>query len=431
MIKKTLLRSIPLALSLLLPSAAHAASGWESWWLPKTYSVHAPAMDSLFVWIFWITTITFIITQVVLIAFLIKYRYNPNRKKAVFTHGNQRLEMAWTIAPAIILLMLSVASIRVWNNYRYSDIADSPNKVKILVIGQQFQWNTIYPGPDGKLGRYLVYPKPTDTKWPDPRPAAQQKSPYLFPEGKGGVPGPAFLPYEASVKAINNFNELNPQGKDFNDPDGKDDIYQGALAREIILPANRPIEVQLSSKDVIHDFFLPNFRVKLDAVPGMRGVLYFEGTTTSRSLELEPENRKTYTVDELAGLLEDKEVKAMAVDIDEKSPNAVYDAAKKQWRYVDGKKGTIVRGGSSINEAALKKLKANGINSVTLYKPGFWELVCEELCGQGHYKMRGQLRFVTNDEYDALGYDKPMAKPVTATAEKPTTQPSVVLGAVK
>jgi len=325
--------------------------------------------------------------------------------------------------------MLSVASIRVWNNYRYSPLGDSPDKVKILVIGQQFQWNTIYPGPDGKLGRYLVYPKPTDTKWPDPRPAAQRKTPYLFPEGKAGVPGPAFLPYEAAVKAINNYNETNPQGKDFSDPDGADDIFQGALAREIVLPANRPIEVQLSSKDVIHDFFLPNFRVKLDAVPGMRGVLNFEATTTSRSRELEAENRKTYSVDELAGLLDDKEVKSMVVDVDEKSPNAVFDAAKKQWRYVDAKKGTIIRAGSSINKTALDKLKTAGITQVTLYKPGFWELVCEELCGQGHYKMRGQLRIVTSEEYDALGYDKPLAK--SATAEKPTTQPSVVLGAIK
>src|SRR3569623_562005 len=137
----TLLRSIPLAFSLLLlPTDAHAAD-WSGWWLPKTYSTHAPAMDSLFTWIFWITTVTFIGVQIVLVVFLIKYRYNPNKKKAVFTHGNQRLEMAWTITPAIILLIQSVASIRVWNNYRYSPLADSADKVKILVIGQQFQWN--------------------------------------------------------------------------------------------------------------------------------------------------------------------------------------------------------------------------------------------------------------------------------------------------
>ncbi len=187
-------------------------------------------------WIFWITTITFVAVQVVLIVFLVKYRYNPNKKKAVFTHGNQRLEMFWTITPAIILLILAVFSKRVWDDYRYSPLADKPDKVTILVIGQQFKWNTIYPGPDGKLGRYLLYPKPSDTRWPDPRPVAKRTTPYLFPEGKGGVLGPAFLPAEAAVKAINNYNELNPQGKDFEDPAGKDDIYAGALAREIILP---------------------------------------------------------------------------------------------------------------------------------------------------------------------------------------------------
>jgi heme/copper-type cytochrome/quinol oxidase subunit 2 len=432
--KKILKRFALLSLlSLLLPSSARAAD-WSGWWLPKAYSTHAPGIDSLFLWIFWITTITFIAVQLVLIIFLIKYRYNPNKRKAVFSHGNQRLEMFWTITPAILLLILALFSKRVWDDYRYSNLADSPDKVTVLVIGQQFKWNTIYPGPDGKLGTYLSYPKPTDTRWPDPdkwkKQAAREKAikegktppvekPFMFK----GVAGPAFLPAEAAVKAINDYNETNIQGKDFDDPNGKDDIWEPALAREIILPANRAIEVQLSSKDVIHDFFLPNFRVKLDAVPGMRGVLNFEATTTSRSLELLPENRKTYTIDELYNVMDTKEVKAMAIDVDEKSPNANYETARKAWRYVDSKKATVVRAGSSVNKASLDRLKAAGINEITLYKPGFWELVCEELCGQGHNTMRGQMRIVTSDEYDALGYDKPRATPAT--------QPTVALSAVK
>ena len=53
------------------------------------------------------------------------------------------------------------------------------------------------------------------------------------------------------------------------------------------IPVNRPVEVQLWSKDVIHDFFLPNFRVKLDAVPGMRGKFIFTATMTSKQREAE------------------------------------------------------------------------------------------------------------------------------------------------
>ncbi len=390
-------------LPLLLPAAAHAESNtWASWWLPPTYSVHGPAIDSLFVWIFWLTTVTFVLVQVTLIAFLIKYRYNPNKKKAVFTHGNQKLEMYWTIAPAIILLVLSLFSIRVWNNYRYSSIAEDPTRVKILVIGQQFQWNTIYPGPDGEFGRYLSFPKATDTKWPD---------------GKkhGGIEGPAFLPYEKSIKLINDYNESNPLGKDYDDPAGKDDIYAPALAREIVLPADRPIEVQISSKDVIHDFFLPNYRVKLDAVPGMRGVLYFQGTTTSQQME----TRKTYKLDEIADKVETPEFANLVIDVDQKSPKAVMEINKQsklpQWRYVDAKKATVARDRSPITKITIDRLKAAGFTEITLYQPFVWELVCEELCGQGHGKMRGQLRFVTNEEYDSYKYDKPLPTPAPAT----------------
>jgi len=411
---KTLKRFGLLALlPLLWPSAAHAESDWSGWWLPKTYSLHAPAMDSLFVWIFWITTITFILVQVTLIVFCIKYRFNPNKKKAVFLHGNQRLEMYWTIAPAIILMLLSLFSIRVWNNYRYSSISDDPTRVKILVIGQQFKWNTIYPGPDGEFGRYLSFPKPTDTKWPD---------------GKkhGGVDGPAFLPAEKSIKAINDYNEINPLGKDLEDPAGKDDVYEGALAREIVLPANRPIEVELSSKDVLHDFFLPNYRVKLDAVPGMRGKLFFQATTTSASLE----NRKEYTLDELTAKLNSAELKDLVIDIDQKDARAAFEVNKstklKAWKYVDDKKGTVVRAGSPVNQGAIDRLKKAGFTKVTLYQPYIWELVCEELCGSGHNTMRGQLRFVTNEEYDSFEYDKPLPG-----SSKATTKPAVALGSMQ
>ena len=74
--------------------------------------------------------------------------------------------MAWTLAPAVILAGLAVANKGVWDRLRFNPDENHPDKATILVIGQQFKWNVIYPGPDGKLGRYLIFPKPTDTKWP-------------------------------------------------------------------------------------------------------------------------------------------------------------------------------------------------------------------------------------------------------------------------
>jgi cytochrome c oxidase subunit 2 len=79
-----------------------------NWWLPKNYSEHGVAADHLFNWVFWITTIVMIGTFAAMIYFLIRYRYSPDRKKAHFSHGNPKLEMAWTIIPAVILTFISL-----------------------------------------------------------------------------------------------------------------------------------------------------------------------------------------------------------------------------------------------------------------------------------------------------------------------------------
>jgi cytochrome c oxidase subunit 2 len=369
-------------------------TGWASWWLPPVRSEHGGAIDTLFVWIFWITMIVWILVTIVMIVFLIKYRHRPERTKAKFTHGNSRLEMAWTIAPAIILAVLALASKKVWDEYRYSPSSDDPNRAQVLVVGQQFKWNSIYPGPDGKFGRYLLFPRPTDLAWPNP--SGDSTKPYVF----AGVSGPAMLPFNDAVKAINQYiDQVNPLGKDFTDPDGKDDDWKAALAREITLPKGRPVEVILSSKDVLHDFFLPNFRVKLDAVPGMRGHLYF--TAMESSAEREAASRRTYTPDELLAALKQKSNSELTVSISEadKADGAEYDSRAKQYLYRDAKKQTIVRDKKIITPEVAQKLKDAGIKKVTAYLPGYWDLVCEELCGQGHYTMQGKIVVVDNEEY--------------------------------
>jgi len=264
----------------------------------------------------------------------------------------------------------------------------------VLVVGQQFKWNSVYPGPDKKFGRYLIYPKVTDLAWPNP--SGDTSKPFLY----ASVPGPAYLPYAEAVKAINQYiDQVNPLGKDFSDPDGKDDNYKDALAREIILPKDRPIEIVLSSKDVLHDFFLPNFRVKLDAVPGMRGHIYFKALQSSA--EHEKETRKTYTPEELITLVTKPDYKELTISIgkENEADGAQYDTRAKQYLYRDAAKATIIRDNKIITPEVAQKLKDAGIKQVTAFLPGYWELVCEELCGQGHGTMRGTIRIVDNDEY--------------------------------
>ncbi len=247
---------------------------WSDWLLPTNYARHGVGIDSLFDWIFWITLAVLAIVHLALIVFIFRYRRRITRR-ARFIKGNLRLELIWTIFPTLILAGLAIASANVWDRYRYAP--DDPRTANILVIGQQFKWNIIYPGKDGKFGRYLIFPKPTDAAWPhkagDPR--------HIF----AGVPGPASLPYAQAVTAIDDFvSQTEPEfqlGKDFSDPAGVDDDYEDALGRTLYLPVNRPVRIEVLSRDVIHDFYLPNFRVQVYAVPGMVNSVTFTPTRTS------------------------------------------------------------------------------------------------------------------------------------------------------
>jgi heme/copper-type cytochrome/quinol oxidase subunit 2 len=404
-------------------SWAEVLPGWGKWWLPPDRSAHGHTIDSLFVWIFWITMITFVGVELLLVIFLIKYRNRPERKRAHFTHGNQRLELAWTIAPAIILAALALGSKAAWDNYRYSPGSEDPNRAKILVIGQQFKWNIIYPGPDGEFGRYLVFPKPTDAKWP----ADKDGNSSDFE----GVPGPASLPYDKALAAINKYiDSTNHLGKDYTDPRGKDDDYASALGRQLEIPVNRTIEVQLSSKDVIHDFFLPNFRVKLDAVPGMRGRLFFTATMTSA--QRRNASMQTVKLDELGALLNTAAGKNLVLVINETSPGTEENRSKDRtgWRYVnpsDRRKASIIRdtmgfGEASRAAATIQKLKDAGLTEVQVADSGAWELVCEELCGQGHNTMTVPLFVLSQEEYDSRNFDKPSAPAKVANLKSETQQ---------
>jgi heme/copper-type cytochrome/quinol oxidase subunit 2 len=365
-----------------------------SWWLPTNYSEHGGSVDALFNFIFWLTTIINVAVFVVMGYFLVRYRHNPNRKKAHFTHGNPRLEMTWTIAPAIVLAFIALITKGVWERYR-AQPQPGDHPAKLMVIGQQFKWNVVYSGPDGKLGKYLVFPKPTDKEWP--------RDPENQPVEFAGVKGPADLPFEKAMEAINAYiDQENPLGKVFNDPDGKDDNWEKTPGREITVPANRPIEITLSSKDVIHSFFLPNFRVKLDAVPGLRGMIAFKAKKTSGEREQEDKaNRKPVRIEDLIAELTRPENRNVdrRIEVKEGMAGASFDNKAKQWLVKDAQGKTIIRDGAPISVDALNALKAMGVKEVKWFKPGYFELVCEELCGSQHYTMRGTLVVLPNEEY--------------------------------
>ena len=398
------------------------AIGWD-WWLPPNYAVHGRAIDQLFIAIFWLTMFIFVAVESVLIYFMVKYRHRGDAKKGVYTHGHLLLEVVWTIIPAVILVVLALVTKGVWENYRYAPQINRNDAAKILVIGQQFKWNVVYPGPDGKLGRYLIFPKPTDLKWPQVPPGKS----FEFPN----VPGPAYLKEEEARRLLNKYiDEINPLGKDFSDPAGEDDNWQDALARTLELPKDYPVEIHLGSKDVIHDFFLPDFRVKLDAVPGMRGLLYL--TATRSSAELEKQTRHQYTLAELEALVKDPKIE-VHIAIEAGSPQVAQDSTGLLYKYPGKHGGTIIRNEAQItseldpdtNKTVFAELKEIGVETVVAYQPKFWELVCEELCGQGHYTMQDRVVVLEKDAYMQKWGPKP--KMASAGASKaPGDEPAIV-----
>jgi heme/copper-type cytochrome/quinol oxidase subunit 2 len=383
-----LLATATAALLAALPALADTAHtvrpGWGEWWLPYNYAKHGEAIDGMFVFIFWLTTIVLIVVQVVLVYFLFKYKHDPAKAKGKFIHGNTRLEMIWTLIPAVILAVLALASKRIWDRYRYAEDYDNTPQTEILVIGEQFKWNVVYPGKDGKFGQYLAYPHPSDPKFRS-------------------------LGYQAAMKAINEKYMIeNPLGQDQNWSDseaafGKDDDYDRAPGRPIILPVEQPIAVRLSSKDVIHDFFLPNFRVKLDALPGMMGRLNFTAMQTAQSTE-----KMSIDDDRLiaaAKKLERKDGDAFKIWIDSNTHGAMKIDSEEvsQVNYaLKAKDGSpVIKSREDLSLDKIAALKAAGITEVTAITKPF-ELVCEELCGGGHYSMKGVVYFVSPAEYKAF-----------------------------
>ena len=202
------------------------------WWLPTGASAAAAGIDHHFTVTFILMGIVFVAAQVFLGLFVWKYREQNSSRKALYTHGNNTMEIAWTVLTAVLFIGLNWASKPLWASERF-DPAKS-GAVQVEVTGMQFQWYFRYPGPDGKFGT---------TK------------PELIDPSAGG---------ESAV------------GLDPADPASKDDVVTGTM----YVPVNREVEVILRAHDVIHSFFIPSMRFKQDAVPGLAIHMHFTPIAT-------------------------------------------------------------------------------------------------------------------------------------------------------
>ena len=195
-------------------------------------STQGPAIDNIISIVHWLMAVLFVGWGVFFIYTLIRFRASKNPKAdyhGVKSHFSSYLEVVIAVIEVGLLFGFAFP---IWAS-RINDVPKGPDTVQIRVVAQQFAWNIHYPGPDGVFGK-------------------------------------------SSVDLVDEAE--NPIGLDRSDEFAKDDIF---TVNQLHIPVNTPINISLSSKDVLHSFGLPEFRVKQDAVPGMAIPVWFEATMTT------------------------------------------------------------------------------------------------------------------------------------------------------
>ncbi len=115
--------------------------------LPEQASTYAADIDRVFYVIYYITFAVFVLVTFLLVYFVIKYRAKPGQR-AIYTHGNNTLELVWTAVPSAVFIILFLISASTWANIK---IFKPKGDVEVRLVGKQFAWEFTYPGPDGKF----------------------------------------------------------------------------------------------------------------------------------------------------------------------------------------------------------------------------------------------------------------------------------------
>ena len=258
--------------------------------LPEAASNWGVEIERLFVVTTIITGVIFILTHIALFYFVWKYSEREGNKATFFAHSN-KLEAIWTTIPALAMAVLVIMGLKTWFNVFPNSKEKPANEMQIEVTAKQFNWIVRYPGKDGILGRRI-----------------------------------------ASKEYISQDNEL---GIDWSDPASHDDFF----ASDLHMVKGRPVYFRLGALDVLHSFYLPHFKMKMDCVPGVPTGIGFTPTKTN---------------DETRELLK----------------------SNSHWAAND----------PETNEPRYKKFT--------------YELACTELCGKSHYGMMTPVVVESQAEFD-------------------------------
>ena len=272
-----------------------SAYWWKNYMLGygphKAASAHGNSLDSLFNVTLLFTGIVFVLTHIALFYFSWKYKKTKVSKATHWAHDNT-LEIVWSAIPAVVMTYLVIKGLLAWNTVM-ADVKEGDDHIEIEATAYQFAWHLRYPGPDGLLG----------------------------------------------TRDYKKISADNPLGQDWTDPKNFDDFHPD----ELWLPVGKKVRVRIIARDVLHNFYLPHFRVKMDAVPGLPTYFVFTPEKTTEQYRDELRNYPEYNV-----------------------PKDPSDPESKM-----------------------------------LWEEFNYELACAELCGKSHYSMRRVVRIVTQEEYDA------------------------------
>jgi cytochrome c oxidase subunit II len=199
--------------------------------LPESASEHGKEIDMLWDFNMYIVIAVFVLVNIVLFWFASKYYHKKGNKATFFTHST-KLELIWTIIPAIVLSVIIIYGLRTWNHITEPASKDA---LTIELYAKQFDWTARYPGKDGKLG-------------------------------------------ETNYKLI---SDTNPLALNEKDQASMDDIITKG---EFHIPVGKQVNFVFRSRDVIHSAYMPHFRAQMNCVPGMETYFHFKPIITTAEM---------------------------------------------------------------------------------------------------------------------------------------------------
>jgi cytochrome c oxidase subunit 2 len=337
--------------------------------LPVAASTQGADTDALMDFNWWILIITFVITNVLLFYFAGKYVFSKDRR-AYWQPHNNKLELAWTIAPAAVLAVIIIFGLNTWQDITSPAAPDSMN---MELYAKQFDWTARYPGNDGQLGatdyRVISGENPlgivTETtiekrlaEIAQEKADAQAELDGLLADSRRAELEHRLGYLDRIAARIVNLRmvmaqDIKARGEASAYLHGADDV----VTKDFYLPKGRETNILIRSRDIIHSAYIPHLRIQMNAVPGMTTSMKVTPTITTDSMRTVPE---------------------------------------------------VIKQVNEINAIRQKQGKA----------PYVFEylLLCNKICGAAHYNMQMPLTVTSASEFDAW-LAEANKKPFEAPAE--------------